>query len=122
MSSDSQFHRRVAFLAGVQFILIVSGWVALATVMKFEGYPDDNPFVRFKPVPVALREHGTWALLVPVVYAIAAVVAGEFPEGKLQWSWYAMSLLCLTLSMCLLLLFFASAVSPFTRPLILKYP
>ncbi len=121
MSSDDQFHHRVAFLAGLQFILIVGGWVALATVMKFEGYPDDNPFVRFKPVPVALREHGAWALLVPVVYAVAAIVAGEFPDGKREQCSFAISMLCLALAIGLLLAFLISAASPYTRPLLLRY-
>ena len=120
MSSD-EYHRQVALLALLQFVLIVGGWIALATVMKFEGYPDDNPAVRFKPMPVALREHGTWALLVPVIYGIAACIGGESSEGKWEHGAQALSLVFWAVSVFLLLGFLASAASPYSRGLLIRY-
>jgi hypothetical protein len=121
MSDNQEHHRRVAFLAGLQFALIVGGWLALAIAMKFAGYPDDNPMVRFKPIPVALREHGMWALLVPLLFAICGLVAGESPDSRGEKISFAISWICYATSIALLLAFLGSAASPYTRGLLIKY-
>jgi hypothetical protein len=119
MSDDNELPRRVVLLTLVLILLLVLGWVALAIVMKMEGYPDDNPMVRFKPVPIFMREHGPWTLWVPMAYFLAALVADRAKRAWTRFTASGLSVLFFCLCVAIFVCFLGSAARPYSRGLLI---
>ncbi len=114
--TDRETPRSIAIIGMVMLLLIVLGFVGLGIVMKMNGYPKSE-MIRWTPLALALRQHGHWLLLLPVVWMIYAVVVfrldrGLFMEGL---AYVIGSLLLLVVPM----LFLFAIVNPFTRPLLI---
>lgn len=112
--------RGVTIIGGLQIVLTVTGWCMLGAVLKFHGYPDNNPFVRWSGLTILLREYGAWLLLVsPLWSGIAVTVLRSGMDRP------AVNMMVYSLGAAVAILIFTAFIfatlTPFTRPLLLKY-
>jgi hypothetical protein len=99
------------------FLADAGCFIALGISMKMEGYPDHvNPFIRWRPVALFLREHGLALLLLIAVWAVAAAVLAHQQEHPTR----ARVVLAVGSAMAVVLAaaFMTYATSPYTRPLL----
>lgn len=104
--------RSIAIIGLLQFACVILAWCALAAVLKFHGYPDVHPFIRWTPLAVWLREFGMWLiLLVPLWVMFAMYVERRDHEG-----WTGIAVVAGAPLVVLVVLAFGWAVvQPFTR-------
>jgi hypothetical protein len=110
--------REITVIGGLQIALVVLGWCALGVVLKFNGYPDDNPFVRWTPLAAWLREYGVWLLLVSPVWTGIAIVLHPMEDRVVLNAVIAATGPVLALG--IFFLFLVAALDPYTRPLLIK--
>lgn len=103
--------RAITFLALLQTMLIVAGFCALGIVLKISGYPAVE-HVRWNPLAVALREHGMWLLLLPVLWVVFATMARRIDRGF--FSDRSAYILGATLSCLIIGMFLYACVAPGT--------
>jgi hypothetical protein len=103
----------------LQLLFIVLGFLALAIVLKFNGYPNET-FIRWTPLARGLREHGLWLLIVPVVWAVFTVVAVQIERGV--FSSGVAGPLGVILAFAILILFLYATFNSYTRPLLFHRP
>ena len=76
--SNLMHHKTIIILTLAQTLVIFLANVALGMTLKLYGYPDKNELVRhWNALPIALREHGHWFLLLPIVWAAFASFANQ---------------------------------------------
>ena len=108
--------RTTTILALLQTLIVIVGFFALGVVLKMGSYPD-NPVVRWNPLAVFLREHGTWLLLLPILWVCFSAQAERVDRGILS------SRISFIIGVCIAAVtigaFLYAAVFPYTRPLFL---
>jgi hypothetical protein len=108
--------RNAVMLAGLlQVLFIVAGFIALATVMKLNGYPQEI-FIRWKPLALWLRQYGPYLLLVPLFWIILTFVCCLLNRESHTAEFAAP--MGFFLAAVLLILFLAAAVDSYKRPLL----
>jgi hypothetical protein len=108
--------RAVIYIALLQTLLVVSGFMALGTVLKIAGYPDST-VLDWRPLAVLLREHGAWLLLMPILWVFFA-----FAAGRLDHPFFSRRLVFFSgvgIAGIIAALFFYATVFPYTRPFFL---
>lgn len=110
--------RGITIIGGLQIALVVLGWCALGIVLKFNGYPDDNPYVQWTPLAVWLREYGVWLFLLSPVWTGMAIFLHEKEERVVLDAVVAVT--GVVLSVGIFFLFLVAAFAPYTRPLLIK--
>ena len=108
--------RGIAFIAGVQILLVVLGWCALGIVLKVAGYPDGEPFIRWTPLAVWLREHGFLFLLVPPVWTGTSIMLSHSDDRPVLQTIVAG--FGVMFAFGVFMAFFVAAMTPYTRPLL----
>ena len=93
-------------LALFQSLLVVSGSLATAFVLKTRGYPDVP--LSWHPFPVLVRSWGFSLLLIPWLWAVATVWMEAHPAGNFSRRWTMSSGVLVLVG--LLFLFFVSLV------------
>ncbi len=111
--------RAVAYIALVQLLLVIAGFVVLGIVLKVAGYPDFAGY-HWNPLAVLLRKHGLWFLVAPVLWALFAIAAEHlhhpfFSQRLVLFSGVAWAGIVTAL-------FFYAAVFPYTISLIFHRP
>lgn len=114
---SSQKH--VMVLGLLQVLAVVAGFCALAAVMKIHGYPEES-FIRWRPLPRGLREHGQWLLLLPLAWTFLALLSNQQARGFPPES--TAIVLGYALLILLVLLFLTAAANPFTRVMLWAPP
>jgi hypothetical protein len=85
--------RFIIFVALLQFMLVLMGFLALDMVMKTEGYPDDPPFmaslgkVVWSPLALFLRHYGLVIFCVPVIWTVLVSLSQNRPMIFSQEVW-----------------------------------
>lgn len=105
--------RPITIIALVQTLVTLICFLILLATFKVYGYPDAVA-VRWNPVPLFLREHGTWFLLLPVFWVAYACYALHIDRGWRSFKIARMvgiGIICLTLAV-----FLHSIQHPFTHP------
>ena len=108
--------RTTTFLALLQTVLVILGFIVLGAVLKISGYPDTLA-VRWNPLTVFLREHGVWLLLLPVLWVAFATAAQRLDRGFMSYRIACVVGLCI--AAITIVLFLYAAVFPYTRPFFL---
>ncbi|RYD67125.1 MAG: hypothetical protein EOP84_30750 [Verrucomicrobiaceae bacterium] len=106
-------NRTTTYIAIVQAVVIVLGFLALGIVLKFCGYPDELG-VRWNPLAVFLREYGVWLLLVPLFWTVFSLRAREVNRGIFSEPYAIISGIALAVGTSLFFLY--AAIFPYTRP------
>ena len=106
--------RIITILALLQTLLVIVGFFALGAVLKLAGYPEALA-VRWNPLAVWLREHGTWLLLVPILWVFVATSAQRRDEGFLSYRFACFIGICIPV--LTIGLFLYAAIFPYTRPI-----
>ena len=112
--------RGIAFIAGVQILLVVLGWCALSIVLKVAGYPDGEPIIRWTPLAVWLREHGFLFLLVPPVWTGTSIMLSHSDDRPVLQTIVAG--FGVMFAFGVFMAFFVAAMTPYTRPLLIRSP
>jgi hypothetical protein len=81
---DDEDRRKIVVVGLLMVLFTVLGYSALAIVMKINGYPNQNPFVRFSPLALALRRNGTWSMVIPLLWAISTFISCYAKRGFLK--------------------------------------
>jgi hypothetical protein len=76
--------RPITIIALVQTLVTLICFLILLATFKVHGYPD-TVAVRWNPVPLFLREHGTWFFLVPVFWVSYACYALQIDRGWMSF-------------------------------------
>lgn len=109
--------RTTTYIAILQSAVIVLGFLALGSVLKFCGYPDSTG-IRWNPLAVFLREHGIWLLAIPLFWVAFALKAQQVDRGIL--SEHRALILGVGLAGVITVVFLWAAIFPYTRPLFLS--
>lgn len=112
--------RGITVIGGMQIALVILGWCALGIVLKFNGYPDDNPSVRWTPLAAGLREYGVWLLFVSPSWTGIAIVLHKMEDRVVLNGVVAATGPVLALG--IFFLFLAAALEPYARPLLISVP
>ncbi|HSG68933.1 MAG TPA: hypothetical protein VLA12_00885 [Planctomycetaceae bacterium] len=108
--------RGIAIIAGFQIAVVVIGWCTLGIVLKFNGYPEGDPFIRWTPLAVWLREYGVWFLLIsPIWTGIATVLMQKQDRDGLNAVMFAVGAV---FAIAILAVFLAATFNPYTRPML----
>jgi len=119
MSRSNETEHSISLIALIMFLLTVVGFVGLGIVLKMSGYPDD-PFVRWTPIAVTLREHGQWVLTVPFLWALFAIVSSRIDRGIFSERFAGP--VGVVLVAVIIVMFLYAIANPFTRPLLTGFP
>jgi hypothetical protein len=116
---DDEDRRAIVVVGCTMVLLTVLGYAALGIVMKMNGYPDQNPFIRFTPLAISLRQYGPWSLAIPLLWAISTFISCYVKRRLLTvvlpWALTILGLLIPAL-------FFYAAFNSHTRPLLMHSP
>jgi hypothetical protein len=104
--------RATTIIALVQTLCVILGLVGLNSALKLEGYPQTAGFY-WNPLPVFLREHGTWLILTPLVWLTYACVAQKIDKGF--WSYKIACVVGICLCCGTLWVFGYASTNMFTR-------
>ena len=108
------FSRTTTTIALLQTMLLLLGISGMGMLMKLKGYPDNVWLpVTWNRLPVFLREHGTWFLLVPLVW-VALANAAQHRAGFII-SYKSICAIGFVLAIGLLLLFIYAGFDPYTE-------
>ena len=107
--------RTTLILGLLQLALVIVGFTTLGIVLKFCGYPREDLGVIWNDLPVLLREHGGWLMLLPVLWVCYATNAQRLDRGL--FSYRLACMIGLSIVALIIALFFYAAVFPFTRPI-----
>jgi hypothetical protein len=78
--------KTILIIALSQTLVIFLTSVGLGMTLKLYGYPDKNYWVRhWNALPIALREHGHWFLLLPIAWVWFALLASQSHRGIVWW-------------------------------------
>lgn len=113
--------REITIVGGLQIVFVVLGWSALGVVLKFNVYPDDNPFVLWTPLAAWLSEHGVWLLFVSPVWSGAAIVLHHRMDDRHVLN-AVMTVTGTVLGFGFFACFLLAAFVPYTRPLLINVP
>ncbi len=116
---DDEDRRWIALVGLVMLLLMVLGFVALGIVMKVNGYPNSNPFIRWTPLALTLRQHGHWSLVLPLLWVIAAVISCHVGRRFLA---EAVAAALATLALVTPLLFLYATANSYTHGLLIHTP
>jgi hypothetical protein len=116
---DDEDRRWLALAGLVMLLLMVLGFVALGIVMRVNGYPNSNPFIRWTPLALTLRQHGHWGLVLPLVWVIAAVISSHV--GRRFLAEVVASALAI-LALVIPLLFLYAMANSYTHGLLIHTP
>lgn len=114
-------NRPISIVGILQVLVIVLGFIALGTHMKFLGYPNAAEYVfRFSPLALFLREYGVYLLLVPPLWMALAVFSSPRDHGI--FSLPAVLLQGVAIILIFLCTFLYATVRPGVRPLLFLSP
>lgn len=110
-------NRPISIVGILQVLVIVLGFIALGTHMKFLGYPNAAEYVfRFSPLALFLREYGMYLLLVPPLWMALAVFSSPREHGI--FSLPAVLLQGVVIILILLCTFLYATVRPGSRVMV----
>ena len=110
--------RLLGWIGLAHVIGLALGFIILSVTMKFLGYPTPEVElgIRWRPLPLALREHGFWFLVVTACWWIAVCVTGHFGW---QVSLKSLTALGILFAFALPALFLYTLTDLYTRPLLI---